>query len=158
MNRVRALWQRRPLRVAAVVLVALALVLVGGSYYTTSHLTDNVSVTAQSWDSGQQVFATVIHDEARVRRVRELFDAARPLQGSGGGIDCALPAKQTYVYDFVFTWRGITTESVGWALFNCAFISIRRWGNPFTQTYAGLSHSQYDELVRLTGIPVAPHY
>ena len=158
MNRVRELWQHRLLRIAAVVLVALALVLVGGSYYATSHLTDNVSVTAQSWDLGQQVFATVIHDTASAREVREIFDAARPLQGSGGGIDCNLPAQQTYIYDFVFTWRGITTESVDWALFNCAFIRIRRWGNPFTQTYEGLSQSQYDELVRLTGMPVNPGY
>lgn len=159
MNHMQAFW-RRLLRIAAVVLVTMALVLVGGSYYATRHLTDNVSVAVQYSHIGppEQIFATVIHDTARARRVREIFDAARPLHSSGVGVDCALPATQIYTYDFVFTWQNLTTESVHWEILNCAFIKITRWGNPFTQTYAGLSQNQYDELVLLTSMPADPRY
>lgn len=78
MNRVRVLWQRRLLRIVAVVLVAVALVFLTGSYYVPMCPTDSVSVTAQYSHDGpsEQIFATVIHDSAKARRVREIFDEA----------------------------------------------------------------------------------
>ncbi len=85
--------------------------------------------------------------------MREIFEAAHgPIQPFWGA-SCNLVADPIYSYDFEFAWRGLTTESVHWELLNCAEIHISRWGNPFAQWYASLGHNQYDELVRLTGIP-----
>jgi hypothetical protein len=159
---VRALWQRRFVRVGAVALIAVALLFLAVSYYVPMRPTDSVSVTARyySYESPpeRQIFATVIHDSVTARRVLEIFNAARgPIQPSRGAM-CALPADPIYTYDFEFTWRGLTSESVYWALLNCSEIHVMRWGNPFSQWYAGLSQNQYDELARLTGIPTNPRY
>lgn len=155
MNRPRTMWQQRYLRTVAIVLAVVALVFVGVSYYVPGRPTDSVSVTVQYAHSGpsRQIFSTVIHDSARARKVREIFEAARgPIQPFPGA-SCNLAADQIYTYDFEFTWRGFTTESVHWVLLNCAEIHISRWGNPFAQWYSSLGYSQYDELVSLTGIP-----
>jgi hypothetical protein len=158
MNRVRTSWQRRRLRIAAGVLVVVALVLAVGLYYVPMRPTDSVSVTVQySHDRPtEQIFATVIHDSAKARKVREIFEAAlgpiHPVMGAA----CNLRADPIYTYDFEFTWRGLSTESVHWEILNCAEIEITRWGNLFAQWYAPLGPTQYDELVRLTGIPADP--
>ena len=76
MNHVRALWQRRPLRIAAIVLVVVVLVFLA----VPMRPTDSVSVTARYsqyvYGPSEQLFATVIHDGAKARQVREIFDAA----------------------------------------------------------------------------------
>jgi hypothetical protein len=158
MNHVRALWQRRPLRIAAVVLIVVALVLVA----VPMRPADSVSVTTQyspyGFGPSEQIFATVIHDGATVGKVHEIFDAASGPIIPPRGAFCPFYADKVYTYDFTFTWRGHTTESVHWFLYNCPHIEITRWGNPFILSYVDLSQSQYNELVRLTGIPVDPRY
>lgn len=160
MSRVRTMWRRRCLRNAAGVLVVMMLVFVVGLYYVPMRPTDSVSVTAQysHYSPTKQIFATVIHDSAKARKVREIFEAAlgpiHPLRGAA----CNLLADPIYTYDFEFTWRGLTTESVHWGILNCAEIQITRWGNLFAQWYAPLGPNQYDELVRLTGIPADPRF
>lgn len=155
MNRARPLWQRRRLRIAAGTLVVVTLVLVVGLYYVPLRPTDSMAVTAQYSHSGpaKQIFATVIHDSAKARKVREIFEAARGPIHPFLGATCNLRADPIYTYDFEFTWRGLTTESVHWEILNCAEIQITRWGNLSAQWYAPLGPNQYDELVRLTGIP-----
>lgn len=163
MDRVRSLWQRRFLRIRVVVLV-VSLLLIGGSYLIMQQ-TDSVSVTTQVWymrndDLSKyqlgQVFTTVIDDRAKASRVRAIFDTARPVDVLGATGCPGVGKSQYYVYDFVFTWRGIPTESVHWSLEGCDSMQITRWGIPPYWSYFDLFPHQYSEVVTLTGIPRSP--
>jgi hypothetical protein len=167
MNGVRAFWQRRRLRIAAFVLIALGLVALGlvvrESYPDISHLTDSITVTVKSWhptlDSSelpQQVYTSVIQSSATARRVREIMDAARPLSGPYLGSCAAISMTVNYDYDFVFTWRGTPTEEIRWDYALCADFDIIQGGRETAAYNADLSRSQFDEIVLLTGIPVSP--
>lgn len=167
MDHVREVWKRRRVRVAAVVLV-LALLTIGLSDLAT-HLTDSVSVTARLSElvtpdgsiyfmsAPKQVFDTSIHDAATARRVRDIFDAARPIPPDAT-FGCPLGGNRVYIYDFWFSWRSISTETVHWSLDGCGFIQITTLRLPPTWSYFALAADQYRELVRLTGMPASPIY